>query len=75
MTPYHVSVDLSGLAHPSDVELVFELFDDSVTIGDSWVHIDNVTLGGIVDANFEGGTLGGFDDSSNTPVAQNRHRG
>lgn len=67
IAPSHVSIDLSGLTGPTDVELVFEFFDNSGTIGDSWVHIDNVTLGGIVDANFEGGTFAGFDDTFNTP--------
>ncbi len=55
---YHVSIDLSGLS--GGVELQAALYNNSGVVGDSWVLMDNVSLGSAID-NFEGGTLGGFN--------------
>ena len=63
--PWHVSIDTSGLVG-TDLELEFALYDNSEVLGDSWALIDNVTFGGVLE-NFEAGTIGGFDDSLNTP--------
>ena len=59
--PYHVSIDVTGL---TNLEMEFALYDNSGVIGDSWALLDNVTLGGL-SVDFEGGTLGGFDNSLN----------
>ena len=64
--PYHVSIDVSSLAF-ANFELELALYDNSDVLGDSWVFVDNVLLGGVPMADFESGTLDGFDGSLNTP--------
>jgi len=66
MTPLQVSIDVSGIS--GGLELEIDLFDLSGTIGDTHVLLDNVRLfngGTIAAANFEDGTLQGFDASLN----------
>ena len=62
--PQHVTIDVSALTS-QEIELELALYDNSEVIGDSWVLIDNVVLGGVTQADFESGTLEGFDDSLN----------
>jgi hypothetical protein len=66
MSPLRVSIDMSGIS--GNMELEVDLFDLSGTIGDTHVLLDNVRLfngGTIASANFEDGTLQGFDASLN----------
>jgi hypothetical protein len=61
--PSHVSINVSGISG-SPFQLEIALYDNSGTIGDSWALIDNVVFG-IINDNFEDGTIGGFDNSLN----------
>lgn len=67
MSAAHVEIDLSALSGPTDLELVFELYDNSGALGDTYVLIDNVAFDGVIVADFESGTLDGFDDSLSSP--------
>ena len=59
--PYIVTVDLSSFTStPDDVQLVFDLWDNSGALGDSRVLIDNVVFSPATD-DFSAG-LGGFVD-------------
>jgi hypothetical protein len=61
--PSHVSINVSGIiGNPLQLEVA--LYDNSGIIGDSWVLIDNVAFGILID-DFEDSTIGGFDDSIN----------
>ncbi len=62
--PTHVTIDISSIIS-QDLQLEFGLFDNSDRLGDSWVLIDNVRLGGTLEVDFETGTLQGFDASLN----------
>ena len=67
---YHVDLDLPGLgidlSSVTDLELEIQLYDNNGNLGDSWARLDNVVLGSET-INFQDGSLGGFDDSFNTP--------
>jgi hypothetical protein len=62
--PTPVTVDISSLGSSVNVELEISLYDNSGTVGDSYVVIDNVILGTDID-DFDDGTLGGFNESMN----------
>ena len=62
---YSATIDLSSLAD-SDFELEIALYDYSGFIGDSYVLIDNVVFGTVVE-DFESG-IGGFDGDPSSSV-------
>ena len=61
---WHVTIDVSSIM-PTELQLELALYDNSDVVGDSWVFIDNVQLGGVMQADFESGSLEGFDNSLN----------
>lgn len=60
----HVTVDISSIP-PGDIQLELALYDNSEVMGDSYVLFDNVRIDGVTQADFETGTLEGFDISLN----------
>ena len=60
----HVTIDVSSIM-PGELQLELALYDNSDVVGDSWVFIDNVQLGGVMQADFESGSLEGFDPNLN----------
>ena len=64
MESLHVTIDVSSIM-PGELQLELALYDNSDIVGDSWVFIDNVQLGGMMQADFESGTLEGFDPNLN----------